>query len=286
MNKQTPYKQLTGSDQIAMLDTMVRSAYFRRSRQLPDNLPQIVETLRQDILKRLGSIPVGVLDDAITTSTLGDLDKPLSVAFFFDAAKKAWDHPKTNFHQWDTADPDRTYWQETLDWMEGHGRGNTAQANEARERLAVIDEGDTERRHILFLDVCADKLNRQADTNQADVNDGEFLSLGSSIAKVLPAFNPRREYHYLVRRGQLALNADDAFMQQAILDINTERMAGRYKRLTKEEAETNCDVKAKAKRLAVIEWLKRCNEQGTTPSVILSPLVNEMEYQRIRKETV
>lgn len=271
-----------------MLDTMVRSAYFRRSRQLPDNLPQIVETLRQDILKRLGSIPVGVLDDAITTSTLGDLDKPLSVAFFFDAAKKAWDHPKTNFHQWDTADPDRTYWQETLDWMEGHGRGYTAKANEARERLAAIDEGDTERVHIAFLDTCAAMLKKmdEAEANQAPVDDGEFLTLGSSLAKVLPAFNPRREYHYLVRRGQLALNADDAFMQQAILDVNTERMAGRYKRLTKEEAETNGDVKAKAKRLAVIEWLKRCNEQGTTPSVILSPLVNEIEYRRIRKETV
>jgi hypothetical protein len=284
MERNTPYKQLQGSEQIAVLDAYVRSAYFRRSRQLPDNLPQIVETLRQDILKRLGSIPVGVLDDAITTSTLGDLDKPLSVAFFFDAAKKAWDHPKTNFHQWDTADPDRTYWQETLDWLEGHGRGYTAKANEVRERLAAIDEGDTERVHIAFLDTCAEmeKTYRNVEVHP----DSEFKTIGQTLAKVLPAFNPRREYHYLVRRGQLALNADDAFMQQAILDVNTERMAGRYKRLTKEEAETNCDVKAKSKRLAVIEWLKRCNEQGTTPSVILSPLVNEMEYQRIRKETV
>ena len=100
MDKTTPYNQLRGSDQIAMLDAMVRSAYFRRNRKLPTNLTDMVETLKNDLLKRLGDIPIGTLDEAITTSTL-DNESPLSVAFFFSAAKKAWHQPKTNLHQWD-----------------------------------------------------------------------------------------------------------------------------------------------------------------------------------------
>lgn len=102
----TPFNSLSGFDQISQLTTMVRQAYFRRSRQLPANLADMVECLRKDILKHLGAIPVDVLDQAITTSTLNDTETPLSVAFFFSAASKRWYQPKTNLHHWDE-DPDR-----------------------------------------------------------------------------------------------------------------------------------------------------------------------------------
>lgn len=95
-----PYNQLPGFEQTNRLTQMVQQAYFRRSRQLPANIAEMVECLKGDILKHIGGIPVGTLDDAITTSTL-DNDAPLSVAFFFAAAKKAWYQPKTNTHQWD-----------------------------------------------------------------------------------------------------------------------------------------------------------------------------------------
>lgn len=99
-NNKTPFKALQPFEQKTRLKEILQQAYHRRSRQLPANLDDIVETLRKDLLKHLGGIPIGTLDEAITTSTL-DNESPLSVAFFFAAAKKAWYQPKTNLHQWD-----------------------------------------------------------------------------------------------------------------------------------------------------------------------------------------
>lgn len=96
-----PFNQLPSFEQTNRLTQMVQQAYFRRSRQLPANLADMVSVLKGDLLKYLGGIPADKLDLAITTATL-DNDQPLSVAFFFAAAKKAWFEPKTNAHQWDS----------------------------------------------------------------------------------------------------------------------------------------------------------------------------------------
>ena len=283
MERNTPYKQLPGSEQIAVLDAYVRSAYFRRSRTLPDNLQQIVETLRQDILKRLADIPVGVLDEAITTSTLGDLNNPLSEAFFFDAAKKAWVVPKTNAHPWEgNADDDLAYWRSLRKELEKNGLQGTPQHKEACEMIEHYEKGDTEQDTISLLDTCAAMLKEMDDYERKGIAVAKTANV-AGVAIPLPAFNSRREYSYLVMRRQLALNADDAYTNQAIQDVNAERIRDHHARVDKEKAMQDPDVLAQARRLAVLGWLRQCNDQGTTPSAILTPLINETQYRQLRK---
>lgn len=231
MDKNTPYNQLSGMEQIACLTSYVQSAYFRRSRQLPANIKEIIETLKGDILKYLGAIPVGTLDEAITLSVL-DNSEPLSPAFFFAAAKKAWYQPKTNLHQWD----------------------------EESQRPDM--EADT----IALLDTLAEQLERMDNRPKT-----EFKTLGDMICNTLPAFNARREYAYLVMRCQLDREANAHFMTDALQQVNTDRMASHHHRLTKEEAATNPDVLAQSKRLAVLDWLRACNTSGKKPSDIITP---------------
>lgn len=241
----TPYNQLSGFDQISALTSIVQSAYLRRSRQLPANLTEIVMTLKGDILKYLGAIPVGTLDEAITLSVL-DNTEPLSPAFFFAAAKKAWYQPKTNLHQWD----------------------------EENQRPDM--EADT----IALLDTLAAKVAEQDERRN---NPSEFKTLGDLLSTVLPAFNARREYAYLVMRGHLDREATAHFFTEALQQVNTDRMASNHHRLTKEEAATNPDVLAQSKRMAVLDWLRACNTSGKKPSDIITP--NEQQYQQFRRKS-
>lgn len=237
-----PYNQLPGFEQTNRLTQMVQQAYFRRNRQLPVNIAEIVECLKGDILKHLGGIPTDKLDLAITTATL-DNDQPLSEAFFFAAAKKAWYQPKTNTHPWDD---------------DGYRRPDL--------------EGDT----ISLLDTCAAMLRR-------DTAEDPDLNKPLKRCVALPAFNPICEYDYLVMRGQLAVDAWTHHFADALLAVNTERMDSHHHRLTKEEAAKNPDVLAQARRLAVLDWLQSCNTIGVAPSAILAPLANEAQYAQLRR---
>lgn len=243
MDKRTPYNQLNGCDQISSITTMMQQAYFRRSKQLPANLAAMAEMLKGDILKYLGDIPVGVLDEAITTSTLGDTDTPLSLAFFFNAAKKAWYVPRTNRHTWEDND---------------HNQRN-----------------DFETDTIDLLDVCAAMLRRMDDRK-----DNGQQTLGDLICSSLPAFNARREYNYLVIRGQLAEDSYPHFLAHAIEEVNKDRLRENHNRVGRDTALKDPDVIAKCRRLAVLDWLRSCNTRGTTPSSILTPLINEQQYQK------
>ena len=232
IDKKTPIKQVPAFELTIALASYVRQAYFRRSRQLPANINEMVECLKGDLLKHFKDCPIGTVDDAITTATLFDNDKPISVAFFFEAVKKIWWQPKTNVHNYEDV-PAKT---------------------------------DTEANTISLLDTCADILKD---------NDGHAVADPDKPLKgciALPAFNAKREYGYLVMRGQLDAKAASHFFIDALPIVNTDLRANHHHRLSKEEAKVNCDVWAQAMRLAVLDWLRGCNTLGKRPSDILTPL--------------
>jgi len=248
-NNKTPIGQMRPFDLTERLNTFVTQAYFRRSRQLPTNIAAMVECLKGDLLKHFPDCPIGTVDDAITTSTLFDNDKQVSVAFFFEAVKKKWWQPKTNVHGWED--------------------------NEYRRP-------DYEEDTIGLLDTCADVLARMdvAEANGQKVSKkNEF----KGVVVELPAFNARRMYGYLKLRGQLADGAGEHFMPDALLKVNTERMRTHHHRLTKEEAQKDPDVRCMAMRLACLDWLKACITQGRKPSDILTPLIDQASYAEYRR---
>ena len=265
----------------ARLTQAVEQAYFRRSRNLPANLAAIVDTFKGDILKAFPDIPVETVEDAIVTATLHSEDA-LSPAFFFQAVKKVWWQPKTNHHQWDGKDEDLAYWRDRVKFLERAGLAGSEQHRHACEMMKHYSHHETEQDTISLLDTCA-ALLKDLDAAKAQ---GQAVSKYAELKGVrveLPAFNTRREYGYLILRGQLTADAATNFVTDAIVEVNADRMDTHHHRLTKEEAEKSQDVAAKAMRLAVLDWLRRCNAQGTTPSAILTPLANESTYQNYRR---
>lgn len=271
----TPISKMTAYDLTAKLDGFVRQAYFRRSRQLPSNVAEMVACLKGDLLKAYPDCPINVVDDAITTSTLHDTDvTQISVAFFFNAVKKAWFTPKSNAHQWDGRDEDLAYWQDLANrhpWD-----------THAAEMVEHYRHGDTEADTISLLDTCASML---AKMDEAEAN-GQVVAKKAEFKGViveLPAFNSRREYGYLVMRRQLAPDAASHFFTEAVQAVNADRLDTRHHRLEKAAAATDPDVLAKCQRLAVLDWLRACNTSNTTPSAILTPLAEELSYFDFRR---
>ena len=226
MEPKVPFSHLASSEQTIRLTQMVQQAYFRRSRQLPANLSDMVACLKGDILKHIPDIPVDTLDMAITTGTL-DNEAPLSVAFFFSEAKKRWYQPKVNVHQWDE-DQDR--------------------------------RPDFEKDTIDLLDILT-----------------STLEAGRKLY-----FNPRREYAYLVMRGQLSKEADKHFKNQALAIVNEERFMQHQAKIVPVIGKEYPDITATARGLAVTDWLQSCITRGTKPSKILVPLINEKQYREFR----
>lgn len=254
----------------ARLSSILQQAYHRRSRQLPANINDIVETLKGDLLKAYPDVPIEVVDDAIILATLHD-DTQLSPAFFFQAVKKAWYTPKTNTHQWDGQDEDLIYWRTRRKEIEAKGGHGSPQHIEACEKVRHYEQGDTENDTISLLETCANMLARMDD---AETNGQKVAKVGvlQGIRIPLPTFNPKREYDYLVMRKQLDDSAASHFVTQAIKDVNEDRISSGHHRLEKEEADASNDVAAQAMRLAVIDWLRACNTKNTSPSDILTPL--------------
>ena len=272
--KKTTISSMQAYELNTRLTAILQQAYHRRSRNLPANLNDIVETLKGDLLKAYPDVPIEVVDDSIVLSTLHDADTPLSPTFFFNAVKKSWFTPKSNAHQWDGNDEDLTYWQ---DIAKRHPYDT-----HAAEMVEHYRHGDTEHDTISFLDTCASML-RQMDEDeakgQAVAKNGEF----KGVVVDLPAFNSRREYGYLVMRRQLAPDAASHFFTEAVQAVNADRMESRHNRLEKSAAATDPDVLAKCQRLAVLDWLRSCNTRNTTPSAILTPLAEELSYFDFRR---
>ena len=279
--KHTLFKDLQPIDQTTRLTQMVQQAYFRRSRNLPANLGDMVQTLKGDIVKHIPDITVEDLDLAITTSTLNDPENNLSVAFSFSAAKRQCPQ-RTNTHNWDGFDEDLAYWRDRRTWLENHGQAGTPQHQEACEMERHYQQGDTENDTISLLDTCANMIARMDD---AEANGQKVAKVANvnGIRIPLPAFNPKREYFYLVMRKQLDDSAATHFVTQAIKDVNESLIQEGRHRLEKEEADASHDVAAQAMRLAVLDWLRSCNTKNTSPSAILTPLADELSYYQFRR---
>lgn len=276
----TPLKELNPTEATMRLTQIVQQAYQRRSRNLPANLADIVETLKGDLLKHFGGCPVRTIEDAIITATLHE-DVPLSPAFFFQAVKKVWWQPKTNHHQWDGKDEDLAYWRDRVKFLERAGLAGSEQHRHACEMMEHYSHRETEQDTISLLDTCAEMLRRM-DAAEAQGRPVTKVGMLNGVRIALPAFNTRREYGYLILRGQLDADAATNFTKDAIVEVNIDRMETGHHRLTKEEAEKSPEVSAKAMRLAVLDWLRSCNTRNTTPSAILIPLADENSYQRYR----
>ena len=89
-----PLHTLSSYEATNRLTQIVKQAYFRRSRQLPDNLGDIVETLKGDIIRRMPDVTINQIDEAVTDWVLHQTDKPLSPAFFFAAVHSRYDAPR------------------------------------------------------------------------------------------------------------------------------------------------------------------------------------------------
>ena len=272
--KKTPINTMRDFDINTRLTAILQQAYHRRSRNLPDNLNDIVETLKGDLLKAYPDVPIEVVDDSIVLSTLHDADTPLSPTFFFNAVKKAWFTPKTNKHQWDGTDEDLAYWED----LANRHQWDT----HAAEMVEHYRHGDTEHDTISLLDTCASMLAKMDAADKAGIPVAKHAEFKGVIVD-LPAFNSRREYGYLVMRKQLAPDAASHFFSKAIQAVNDDRLATHHHRLEKSAAATDPDVLAKCQRLAVLDWLRACNTRNTTPSAVLTPLAEELSYFDFRR---
>lgn len=272
--KKTPINTMRDFDINTRLTSILQQAYHRRSRNLPANLNDIVETLKGDLLKAYPDVPIEVVDDSIVLSTLHDADTPLSPTFFFNAVKKAWFTPKSNAHQWDGRDEDLAYWQD----LSNRHPWDT----HAAEMVEHYRHGDTEQDTISLLDTCASMLAKMDAADKAGIPFAKHAEFKGVIVD-LPAFNSRREYGYLVMRKQLAPDAASHFFSKAIQAVNDDRLATHHHRLEKSAAATDPDVLAKCQRLAVLDWLRSCNTRNTTPSAILTPLAEELSYFDFRR---
>lgn len=280
--KKTPISKIQGIDLTSRLNSILIQAYHRRSRNLPNNISDIVETLKGDLLKAFPDCPIETIDDAIVTDTLHNPDANLCVAFFFQAVKKAWFVPKTNAHQWDGDDQDIAYWQGRVRFFESACLSGSPQHREAQRMVEHYRHGDTEQDTIDLLDTCANLL---ADMDERERQGQKVARLGEfkGVRIPLPAFDARREYAYLVMRGQLTDATASNFITQAIEEANKERLASNRRRLEKEEADAAPEVATQAMRLAVLDWLRACTIRNTTPSAVLIPLAEETSYQNLRR---
>lgn len=273
---------MQGFDLTSRLNAILIQAYHRRSRQLPANISEITETLKGDLLKAFPDCPIETIDDAIVTDTLHNPDTTLSPTFFFQAVKKAWFVPKTNAHQWDGDDQDIAYWQGRVRFLERAGLSGSPQHREAQRMVEHYRHGDTEQDTIDLLDTCANLL---ADMDERERQGQKVARLGEfkGVRIPLPAFDARREYAYLVMRGQLTDATASNFITQAIEEANKERLASNRRRLEKEEADAAPEVATQAMRLAVLDWLRACTIRNTTPSAVLIPMAEETSYQNLRR---
>lgn len=273
---------MQGYELNARLTSILQQAYLRRSRQLPSNLNDIVETLKSDLLKAYPDVPIEVVDDSIILDTLHNPNEQISPTFFFNAVKKAWFTPKTNNHPWDGTEEDLAYWENRVKWLEKARLTQTNQYRHACEMVEHYRHGDTERDTISLLDTCASMLAKmdEAESNgKTVIRKSEF----KGVVIELPAFNSRREYGYLVMRKQLAPDAASHFFTEAVQAVNADRIDTRHHRLEKAEAVKDPDVLARCQRLAVLDWLRSCNTSNTTPSAILTPLAEELSYFQFRR---
>lgn len=209
------------------IEKEVRNAYYLKSRAIPDNLGQMVATLKAMLLKYMPHVTTRNISEGIEHFILHETTAALSVDMLFKAVKSKHTPP----------------YEPRYSDIDGYRRPDL--------------EGDT----ISLLD-----------------------TLAAALANGRKAFfNPRREYAYLVMRGQLNQNACDKFTDKAKLLINEERINDGCRRIDWNIVGQTNDLTSTAKGLAVEDWLQSCNTRGVAPSAILAPLTNEAQYAQLRQ---
>ena len=121
-----PLHTLGPAEATIRLTQVVKQAYFRRSRQLPANLSDIIETLKADILRVMPAVTINQIDEAVTDWVLNQVEKPLSPAFFFAAIRSRYEGPRRtramDQDQWTRPDTEQDFLNliDTLASMVGH----------------------------------------------------------------------------------------------------------------------------------------------------------------------
>ena len=222
----TPLNQMHPSQATMRLTQIVQQAYHRRSRQLPSNLSEIVDTLKADLLKYMPDVSIETVDEAVIYEVLHDEKTLLSPSFLFSAVRKHYTPP--------------------------------FKARSMDEE--VYTRPDTEWDTVNLLDILADNI---ANGRKA-------------------YFNPWREYDYLRMRGQISDDLESLY-QAAKNEINVERVRDWRRPLQEWKGADLDDLNSRARHIAVVNWLVSCNEAGIKPSAVLQPLMNETQYQQLRK---
>lgn len=95
-------------------------------------------------------------------------------------------------------------------------------------------------------------------------------------------FDNRREYGYLVMRGQLDKDAYRHFLAEAKSIINNQRIKNGSGRIDWSIVGQTGELDSVSMGIAVTNWLKGCNTSNVAPSSILAPLADEVQYCRFR----
>ena len=254
----TPLNQMHPSQATMRLTQIVQQAYHRKSRQLPNNLSEIVDTFKGDLLKYLPAVPIETVDEAVIFEVLHDDKTPFSPSFLFQAVRKHYTAPTT---QRDMDKGDLYYWTQQLRELENKGLGHTQKATECRWWINKIQTGNTEADTITLLDLVA-----------------------YNISKGLKAyFDPLREYNYLRLREQIPVDAATDLLGKARDQINVERVKNHQRPIAEWTGVNLNELNNRARHLAVVAWITSCNNAGLKPSDILTPLMDEYSYQQLRK---
>ena len=94
----TPIIQLRDFELTSKLQDFVKHAYYRRDRQMPTNIADIVATLKADLLRVMPTVGILTIDQAIFDAAT-DVKVPLSPALFFTAIKNKYIPPYAQRYQ-------------------------------------------------------------------------------------------------------------------------------------------------------------------------------------------
>lgn len=254
----TPLKDLNPYEATMRLTQIVQQAYHRKSRQLPANLSEIVDTFKGDLLKYLPSVPIETVDEAVIFEVLHDDKTPFSPSFLFQAVRKHYTAPT---ERRDMDKGDLHYWTRQLRELESNGLGRTQKAQECRWWIDKIKTGDTEEDTIILLDLVAQNI----------------------AGGIKAYFDPLREYNYLRLRNQIPVDAATDLLGKARDQINVERVKNHQRPLADWTGVNLNELNNRARHLAVVAWITSCNTAGLKPSDILTPLMDETSYRELRK---
>jgi len=224
----TEFRSVEQDDQTMLLSEVMLHGYHLKGRQVPERIDDLVDSLRDMVLKYMPDVTIGTIREASERYILNEETPGLSVAVFFKAIRSGY-IPSRRERSFDSEEPARR-----------------------------DDEMDT----ICLLDI-----------------------LMGNVAAGRPAYADwKREYSYLVMRSQIAARSWEAHLEEAKAKVNAARVKDFRRPVEVWEGEELSTLEGKAKELAVRKWLVWCHESGRTPSDILVPMLNSVQYDEWREQ--